>query len=396
MNKHPVTVGAHKPPALIRPEKWLKHFYRFVDDLDYLIEHYEWLQTTRGIIMGGGSIPEIDAVKRRHEQYESTIAACLEGMRRYDRDGDDDERYDDQDGDLSFGHVVQTLSQMLDWGWTSHSKKFDAYEDPEEAAAQWLRTLVEFVLARQPSAVELESTCLKLIEGDKPFSPETQEVLRMLRAEQKAWAPRKHAIDNVQSAYHQLLDVIPKAKAAAEKRKADEEAAAAQWKAESEAATARRNAEAEAETARKKDEAEKRRIEIEAALARRKAEEEAEFWRDLERREAKQIAEAHAWGCEYLSRFPAMPLEEQLENSRTIYLVYPSIELMELGASVAESCAISFALGLFEERRAQRAWCQEAPAALPAPRRARSQRGRKFDQPVNKLAAASKHGREVL
>jgi hypothetical protein len=84
---------------------------------------------------------------------------------------------------------------------------------------EWSRTLVEFVIARRPTACELESSCRRLIDEGKPFSPEMPEILTALKAEMKLWKPRKQALREVEELYHRILDLIPKAKAALQMRR---------------------------------------------------------------------------------------------------------------------------------------------------------------------------------
>jgi len=51
--------------------------------------------------------------------------------------------------------------------------------------------MVKHVLAREPSAGELESTCRALVERDKPFIPEIAELIAVLRQQQALWSQRK-------------------------------------------------------------------------------------------------------------------------------------------------------------------------------------------------------------
>jgi hypothetical protein len=184
--------------------------------------------------------------------------------------------------------------------------------------------MVQHVLAQEPSAAVLESACRNLIDEGKPFAPQTGEVVRAVKAEIDAWRPRKGAIRNIESVYQEIIEEIPKAKAAAEKRKAEAEANAARKRAESEAAAARWRAEQEAEAACKQAEAEE---------ARWKAEEEGEGLRySLGQYHARKHVTLQAALKEFKNQF-----------TRHTYVI---------------SCAI----GVFDERRKLRAWERESEA----------------------------------
>src|SRR5262249_2637306 len=158
-----------------------RYFYQFVDDLDELREYADRLLGMRFSVASlNGEIPNVDDVKREHERHAGMIASCKESMRRYDCDGDDDPRYD-EDGDLSFDYVAQRLAAMMD-AWSNAPK----FED-EDAAARFGRTMVEHVLALEPSAAVLESACRKLVDHGGEFSPVTPRVVAMVRAEKEIW-----------------------------------------------------------------------------------------------------------------------------------------------------------------------------------------------------------------
>jgi hypothetical protein len=229
--------------------------------------------------------------------------------------------------------------------------------------------LVEFVLEQEPSAVELEATCRKLINGDgaKPFPPQITEIIAKLKAEKESWEPRKWAIGNVDCAYHELIEAIPKARAAAEKRKAEAEAEAARQKAESEAAAARRKAEAEA---RKKAE--------EELAARRKAD-------DIE----CLLDDAYELGrnCP-LAQYG---LIHSFGAAHEMFVTSPDMRVREY--DMGEECYVAFALGVFEQRREDRAWeyVIEADApTLPPMHQPSSKRRRRNEVKPGKLAAARK------
>jgi hypothetical protein len=300
-----------KPPAALRPVKF-RHFYQFVNDLDDLSGHYEWLRECYRDM--NREIPAIGAVEEAHNNFKSEIEDCREGMRRYNRDGDGDARYDD-DGELTFEYASQRLGMMLK-GWTN------ATFPSEEAAKEWAQMLVEHVLARNPTACELESACRKLIDNGKPFRPEIPEILAVLKAEQSIWFERKRAIRDVESVYKLVIEAIPKAKAAAEKHKADEEAKAARYRAATEASFARRRLEAEVEAACKEAEAEEA------------------LWKAEEKYEASRRSTGHAYYAQYVW------LKEALKDVKSGFK--------------RDEHVISCAIGLYEERRKLRAWEREA------------------------------------
>jgi hypothetical protein len=355
-------------PAIWKPVK-PTHFYKFTRDADFVVQYFdELLEVIRELRSGG--LPMVGHLDDP-EQIEM-VDDCLESLRRYDRDGKDDPRYD-EDGDLTSAHVSDRLAMMLA-AWTSKPK----FEAPKQAE-RWMMIMIQHVMALEPSAVELEAACRRLIDEGKPFCPETPEVIKALKAEQKAWEPRKQAICNTKRLIEEIREEIPKAKARAEKAKIEAE----KRKAEEEAAAARY------------------RAQTEAAIARRKAEEEAEFFRELERKVDEQIKKAYAYGRDIKFSKEAAGLEAQLDFARTWYMRLPfppdglpsgfKPALRELGMSVAEQCVIAFALGVFETRRRKRVWESaieaEAPA-LPPARRSSSKRSRRVEPNPTKLAAA--------
>jgi hypothetical protein len=295
-------------------------------------------------------------------------------MRRYDYDGDNDPRYD-EDGDLTFEHTSMRLLVMLE-AWPNRSKDFPDNEEGRAAAKRWLRMLVEFVLEQEPSAAELEAMCRKLINGNgaKPFPPQITEIIAKLKAEKESWEPRKWAIGNVNRVYHELIEAIPRAKARAEKAKIE----AAKRKAEEEAAAALLRAKNQALCDRQKAEDEARK--------------EAEFFHELEQKTEDQIEVAYEWGRKVTIRSPSMPIKNQMFWCNLVYGNNLNRELCELGVGVAEQCMVAFAVGLFEKRRELRVWesAIEADApALPSPRRRPpSNRSRRIEPKPTKLAAA--------
>jgi hypothetical protein len=99
-----VNAGGHKPPTVWKPVR-LSHFIEFAADLDLLVEFYESLRDVIRSIRSD-EVPEIDDLTIDYDEtYQPIIADCRESMRRYDRDGDDDPRYD-EDGDLTFEHTA--------------------------------------------------------------------------------------------------------------------------------------------------------------------------------------------------------------------------------------------------------------------------------------------------
>jgi hypothetical protein len=336
MSNRIIKRGPPKPPTFWEPVKF-RHFLQFVDDLDALVEYFDGLMATRYTIITGGHVPEVENVEAEHNEYTELIGRCRESMRRYDRDGDNDPRYDEDD-DLTFEYVSKRLAMMMD-GWSNTSK----FED-DEAAARFGQTMVQHVLAQEPSAASLESACRKLIDEGKPFAPQTGEVVRAVKAEIDAWRPRKRAIREVEGLYAKIIEEIPKAKAAAENRKAEAEANAARRRAESEAAAARWRAEQEA----------RRKLEEEVA-ALIKAEELADQVDSL-------LNEADNAGRIQGAR--RVPLEYQLKEGWEWYVMMPSLDSAELG--VEESCFLSFAIGLFDQRRKARAWECVVEAELEA------------------------------
>jgi hypothetical protein len=364
--------GGGKPPAIRKPVK-PAHFYKFVRDADYLVEWLDQLLEARRELLsnnvsGFGYIESLDS-----PEMIECLDDCRESMRRYDRDGDNDPRYD-EDGDLTIEHVSDRLAKMIA-AWTGKPK----FETPEQAE-RWGLIMVERVMAQEPTAVELESACQKLNDEGKPFCPETPELIKALKAEQEAWKPRKRAIGNAKRVLDELLEEISKAKARAEKRKAEEEVIEARWRAKNEAAIARKKIQDEIEAACRQVEAEEAdwkaeegwiakcrnngrsfarehvalqglfkmirnslpEIDDEAHVsiaigvfearremrawqrdAERELEQEAEFFRELERRAEEQIAKAYTEGRNY--KFPpvAAALEKQLGHGRWLYLVFP-------------------------------------------------------------------------
>jgi hypothetical protein len=329
--------------------KWLKRFNQFVDDLDALVEYYNELQETRR--MTGGAIPNVEDVREKHERQKKLIDDCRAGRRLYDRNGEDDLRYDDE-GDLKIEYATARLCWMLDRGWPDHTKRFERHENPEQAAAEWCETLVEFVLARDTTAVELESVIVRLIDAGKPFPPQIQDVMPVLKAEQEAWEPRKNAIRHVDMIYQWLIKEIPEAEAAAEKRKAEEEAKAARYRAETEAFIARQKIQAEADAACK----------------------QAEAWEAEEK--------DHAEFLDHGRRFAAYPLEDSLKEMGRV-----------LGGKMDDFLMfISGAIGLFEARREMRAWQRDSERELEreagTSMRPSSKRRRRVEAKPTKLAAA--------
>jgi hypothetical protein len=217
--------GNGKLPAVRKPVK-PAHFYKFVRDADIAVEYFEELLETRRELWGG-SISLSGVAYLDDPETLEMIDDCLDSLRRYDRDGKNDPRYD-EDGDLTSAYVSDRLALMLA-AWTT-KPKFET----DEQAVRWSQIMLQHVMALEPSAVELESACRKLVDEGKPFCPETPEVIKALKAEQKAWEPRKQAICNAKRLIEEIREEIPKAKARAEKakieaakRKAEEEAAAA-------------------------------------------------------------------------------------------------------------------------------------------------------------------------
>jgi hypothetical protein len=314
----PVKIN-RKLPAKLAPVKF-KHFYQFVRDADELVEHYDWLRDVERSV--GAAIPKIEeaeAVPRMHRQ--DLIKDCQESLRRYDRAGDDDPRYDD-DGDLKFDYVESRIALMLA-GWSNAN-----FAD-QKAAEFFVRTMVEHVLAREPTACELESCCRRLIDKGMPFIPQTPEVIKVLKREQKVWRRRKWAISRTELLYREIVEeLIPKAKAKLEKAQAEAEAKAAQRKLEVEAEAARKKAEAEAE-------AERQRLEEEVRALQRPQETLANAYRNGRSR----------------GRFAGRPggpsvaivLEEALATYRGSWFN-------------PEDCFMSYAMGYFEARREQCLW----------------------------------------
>jgi hypothetical protein len=312
-----------KPPTVWKPVKF-KHFLQFVTDLDILVEYYDELLETKRAIYMGGDIPEsLESLgSLSHDEYTEIIESCRESMRRYDRDGDNDPRYD-EDGDLTFEYASKRLGAMMD-NWLNTK-----FED-EDAAARFGQSMVEHVLAHNPTAAELESACRKLVDRSKPFTPNTGEVVRAVKAEKEAWEPRKSTLRNVERLYKEVVEAIPKAKAAAEKRKAEAEAKAARYRAETEASCARRRIEAEAEAACKQAEAEEAR------------------WK------SQEVGEAMLHGIGQQSAREHVALQDSLKKIKNAFTTGELIAMV--------SCAI----GLFEERRKLRAWERETEAELEA------------------------------
>jgi hypothetical protein len=303
MSNRIIKRGPPKPPTVWKPVKF-RHFLQFIDDLDVLVEYFDQLQTTSHTIRAGGHIPEVEEVNCDHNDYEELIERCRESMRRYDRDGDDDQRYD-QDDDLTFEHASKRLALMMD-AWSNTSK----FED-DDAAARFGETMVQHVLAQEPSAAVLESACRRLIDEGKPYTPQTGEVVRAIKAEIDAWRPRKWALRNVDHVYQEIIDAIPKAKAAAEKRKIEAATAAA-----------------------------RRKIEAEADAACKEAQAEEERWKAEEEYEAMRRC-----------------------SGRTYYAQHVALQaaLKEIKSSYARDMhVVSCAIGLFDERRKLRAWEREA------------------------------------
>jgi hypothetical protein len=262
-----------KPPAKLVPVQF-KHFYRFMEDCDELIEHLNHLREVRWNVHV--TTEEIEAVQRQHDRYEELIRDCRENLRRYDRDGDDDPRYED-DVDLKFEYVESRIGMMLA-GWSN------ANFASKDAAEVFVRTMVQHVCAREPTAAELESCCRKLIDEGKPYIPQTPEVIKALKAEQEVWERRKLAIRCVDMLSRDIAEILPK-----EIAKREAEAAAAEARLE-----ARRKEDREAWQKHQEAAAAAAAAAAGAAAAAAAAREE--------RRKRGRIQNAYLCGLEYLMR----------------------------------------------------------------------------------------------
>jgi hypothetical protein len=308
--------GPPNLPTIWNPVKF-RHFYQFVDDIDDLRKYADGLLGTRSMLANRyGHIPEVEDVKCKREGYTELIESCRESMRRYDYDGENDPRYD-EDGDLSFDYVAQRLAAMMD-AWSNTPK----FED-EDAAARFGRIMVEHVLALEPSAAVLESACRKLIDHGGEFSPVTPQVVAMVRAEKEVWQPRKQALDDISWAYQDIIEQIPKAKAAAERRRAEEAEAAA-----------RQHAEAAAQ--REVDE---------AIAAEQKAVRIADELYDAEER-GRTNNYCYDWS-----------IDLQFTDGRNWYVDDPSDDVRKL--DIGEKCYLSFAIGVVETRRKFHIWAND-------------------------------------
>lgn len=195
-------------PAVIEAEtKAFKAFNKFVEKLDELVDYHEELQKTARRVRYGNEPDDIpaDGDLIDEEWVREDIETCREGFRRFNRDGDDDPRYDDE-GSLTFQHASVRLGMLI--SSFANSKP----GSPEIFA----RMLAHHVLWLEPTACELESTCRELIDRGKPFAPEIPEVLSQLRSEQSKWSRRRHALDQVDALRREIIAAIPQAKAEAE------------------------------------------------------------------------------------------------------------------------------------------------------------------------------------
>jgi hypothetical protein len=244
--------------------------------------------------------------------------------------------------------------------------------------------MIQHVIAQEPTAVELEAACRKLIDEGKPFCPETPEVIKALKAEQKAWKPRKQAICNGKRLIEEIREEIPKAKARAKAMAEKAKAEAEKRKAEEEARVARLTAEAMERFAR---------LDAENEMRKQAEEENAayDFCRELEQKTEQQIKKAYEWGCKVALRSPSEPVKNKMFWSNLVYGKYLDRELRELGVGVIEQCLVAFALAVFEGRRKLRIWesaiAAESPT-LPSPRRSSSKHRRRVEAKPAKLAAA--------
>jgi hypothetical protein len=211
-SKSMVVRSAPKPPAVPQAVKWWKGFDEFVMEADDLVEQCTWLREIMRDMTSGGTVPEIESIERDHRLYIDSIESCRESLRVYNRDGDDDARYDD-DGDLTSDHVSERLGLMVGSYANARPAEPEVYAD----------MMIKHVLAREPSACELESACRVLVERDKPFIPEISELIAVLRQQQALWRQRKAAIYDIDHLYRKVIEAIPREQA---KREGEQKAAA--------------------------------------------------------------------------------------------------------------------------------------------------------------------------
>jgi hypothetical protein len=161
-------------------------------------------------------IPPADTYEADGEWLHAQLTRSREGYKRFDRDGDDDARYDEE-GDITFQHLSGRLGFLV--GSFANAKP----ASPKVFASM----LAHHVLAVEPTVCELESACRALVERPKPFLTEVGEVVAAVRSEKTKWAARRRAFDRVDELRRKIITAIPKAKARAEE--AVKEEAARKW-----------------------------------------------------------------------------------------------------------------------------------------------------------------------
>jgi hypothetical protein len=212
-------------PALQEAEaeaKAFKAFNKFVETLDELVEYHERLEEIAHELdvahLAGkpDEIPSADRFKRDKAWLRDDLDRCREGFRRFDQDGDDDARYDEE-GSITFQHASVRLGMLV--GSYANAKP----GSPEVFG----KMLVLHVLAVEPMVCELESACRALVLREKPFAPETTEIVAAVRSEKPKWLKRRHAFKQVDELRRKIIAAIPRAKAIAEE--AVKEKAAQKW-----------------------------------------------------------------------------------------------------------------------------------------------------------------------
>jgi hypothetical protein len=169
-------------PAVQSPRKW-KDFDQFVRDADALVEQIDAADAVVTKINSGKKALHDWTKLHNEEKLAKLIEDVREGLRVHDRNDDDDRRYE-VDGDLCRKFTSERLGVMV-----------SSYANAKPATPKvYGRMLLEHVLSKDPTACELESTCRKLVEREKPFIPEIGEVIAMLKSEQQLWERRRDAV----------------------------------------------------------------------------------------------------------------------------------------------------------------------------------------------------------
>jgi hypothetical protein len=163
----------------------LKVFNEFVEEADSLIPHYKWLEAIEAEIgRGATTLPPLAEVERARPN-ENRLRELRAEFDRYDGD-EDDPRY--ENGYLSTKYVVERLGVLI-----------GSYANARPGSPEiFSHTMVEHVIANDPTPCSLETTCRKLIEREnKPYTPETCEVVAMLKRENELWYKRRVAIQSL-------------------------------------------------------------------------------------------------------------------------------------------------------------------------------------------------------